>query len=193
MMWRARLPLVLGAGAAALAACGHSPPTRFFTLDPTPAVRPPPPGPIAPVQLDAVRIPAVLDRPELVSQAGPVRLKVDDLDHWGAPLGELMRRTLAQDLLARLPAGAFAPPDAPAPPGARGLVVTVVQLRAGGDGRARLVAHWALLDAASHRPVMAGDVRLEAAGGGAGASGEAEAISRLLGQLADQIAAAVAA
>ncbi|MGH6957199.1 MAG: hypothetical protein ACREEW_11105, partial [Caulobacteraceae bacterium] len=42
-----------------LAACGHSPPTQFFTLDPTPssgeAIRP-----AALVQLAAVHIPALL-------------------------------------------------------------------------------------------------------------------------------------
>ena len=68
-------------------------------------------------------MPAVqtLDRPEVVTQILPNRLSIDESDRWGAPLAQLMRRTLAQDLTSRLPPGMFIFPDAPAP-GNRGMI-----------------------------------------------------------------------
>src|SRR5581483_10756737 len=92
-------PALAAALAAALAGCGHSPPTHFFALD-TVA-----PGEAAlrtlggqaqrPVQLDAVRIPALLDRPEIVEDRGDGRLIVHANDEWGAPFAKLARGTLA--------------------------------------------------------------------------------------------------
>ncbi len=178
----ALLPLLL------LADCGHSPPTRFFTLDPMP-----PAGQstavttLAPVQLDAVHIPSTLDRPEMVSQPAANRLKVSDQDRWGAPLGDMMRRTLAQDLLARLPSGTLVLPDAPKPPGVRGLVVNVLALQADPSGRVYLQGSWSLLAGKPTLPVLTRTIQLSATAA-PGASGQAAATSQLLAQLADQIA-----
>lgn len=178
---------VLVLAALGLAGCGHSPPTAFFTLDAIPPAAAPPAAAMAPVQLDAVHIPAALDRPELVTQTGPNQLAVNDLDHWAAPLDEMMRRALAQDLMARLPAGAFVPPGAPKPAGARALVVTVLQLRTGPDGRVDMNTNWSLLAGGSSAAVSR-NLHLSAAGA-PGAAGEAGGISRVLADLADRIAA----
>lgn len=181
------------AALALLAGCGHSPPTRFFTLDAVPATRPvTPTAYVAPVQLDAVHIPAALDRPEVVSQVGANELRVSDLDHWGAPLGEIMRRTLAQDLMARLPQGAFVLPDAPRPPGVRALVVDVLQLQADAGGRVYLQASWTLAGRTSTEPPVIQNVQLTA-DGAPGAAGQAAALSQLMGELADRIAATTTA
>jgi hypothetical protein len=188
-----RLPLLLVCGvlAGALAACGHSPPTRFFTLDAVPATTPTGvTAPAAPVQLDAVHIPPALDRPQLVTQTAPNRLGVSDQDRWGAPLGQMMRRTLAQDLQTRLPRGAFIFPDAPHPAGARALVVTVLQVTATPAGRVDMEANWSLLSAGSARPERSENLTLSAAAA-PGPAGEAQALSTALGELSDHIAAAV--
>jgi uncharacterized lipoprotein YmbA len=171
-----------------LPGCGHSPPTRFWTLDAVPSARAASAGPRAPVQLAAVHLPPALDRPQVVTQTGPGRLDVSDQDHWGAPLDEMMRRALAQDLLARLPEGAFIPPDSPRPAGARGLVVDVVQLQAAPD-RVVLQANWTLTGGASGEALLSRTVQLSAPAPGRDAGGQAEAISRLLGELSDRIAA----
>lgn len=190
-----RAPVVILAGLAlafalplALAACGHSPPTAFFTLDPVAPASAAAATAIAPVQLAAVHIPASLDRPELVTQTGPNRVQVNDLDHWAAPLGEMMRRTLAQDLMARLPAGSFALPDAPKPPGARALVVTVLQLTADAQGKVDMQASWSLLPAGSSAAVISRNVDLSASSA-PGPQGEAAGMSRILADLAGRIAA----
>jgi hypothetical protein len=49
-----------------------------------------------------------------------------------------MRRTLAQDLVTRLPAGPFVFPDAPAPPDTRTLIVTVLDCEADASGTLRV-------------------------------------------------------
>jgi uncharacterized lipoprotein YmbA len=174
--------------AAVLAGCGHSPPTRFFTVEPTaPATRAAEVR-MAPVQLDAVHIPAVLDRPQIVTRAGPGRLELDDQDQWGAPFGQVLRQALAKNLLARLPAGTFVLPEAPRPADARGLVVNVLELQGDGRGAVRLQASWSLLDP-SGKVMLTRDVQLSAPAATTGAPAEAAAISRLTGELADQIAA----
>jgi uncharacterized lipoprotein YmbA len=122
-----------------------------------------------------------------VTQLSPNRVEVRDLDQWASPLGEMMRRTLAQDLLSRLPAGDFVLPDAPRPAGARSLVVNVLQLQAGPDGRVVMQASWTLTAAGSPVASLIRDVQLTA-DGAPGPQGAAAATSRLLGQLADTIA-----
>jgi uncharacterized lipoprotein YmbA len=182
---------ILIAGALILAACGHSPPSRFFTLDAAPPAHPArTQAPVAPVQLDAVHIPAAVDRLEMVTETGPARVQISGQDRWAAPLGEMMRRTLAQDLASRLPRGAFVFPEAPRPQGTRGLVITVLQLKASPDGRVALQANWSLLDSGSSRAAGGDNLSLSAAGG-PGAQGQAQALSAVLGQLADRIAGAL--
>lgn len=178
-----------------LAGCGHSPPTHFYTLDPSPPSRPAAvpaaSQSTAPIQLDAVHIPAALDRPQVVTQLGANRVEVHDFDQWASPLGEMMRRTLAQDLLARLPEGAFVLPDAPRPQAVRGLVVNVLEIDAAPGGRVTLQASWTLLTAGTTRAAIIRNVQLSASAG-AGPQGTAAAMSQLLGQLADQIVEGVA-
>ncbi|HEX7683430.1 MAG TPA: PqiC family protein [Trinickia sp.] len=190
------LRTALGALSLALAACGHSPPTRYFSLDAVP----PPGAPLAtagmiPVQLGAVRVPAALDRPEVVAQDSAHRLTVRENDRWGAPLGQMMRRALAQDLLARLPAGTFVLPGAPAPDGARGIVVTVLDLRANTntDGRLTLEGSWTLTAGQPARVVTTQAVSLSEPLAASDSTAIADALSRVLGQLADRIALALAA
>lgn len=182
----------------ALTGCGHSPPTRYFSLDAVP-----PSAPlmtanfanltnVAPVQLGAVRVPATLDRPEIVAQDAAYRLAVRENDHWGAPLAPMIRRTLAQDLLARLPSGAFVVPDAPAPAGTRGIVVTVLDLRANTDGRMTFEGNWTLTAGEAATPVMMQEVSLTEPMASVDSSAIADALSRVLGRLADRIATSLA-
>jgi uncharacterized lipoprotein YmbA len=42
-------------------------------------------------------------------------LEVSQQDRWTAPLGDMTRNVLSQDLASRLPNGAIIPPDAPLP------------------------------------------------------------------------------
>ncbi|WP_406951401.1 membrane integrity-associated transporter subunit PqiC [Paraburkholderia guartelaensis] len=183
---------VLAGIGVGITACGHSAPTRYVTLNATPAQAPLATAAMAPVQLGAVHIPAVLDRPEVVTHVAPNRLAVDDNDRWGAPLGQMMRSTLAQDLLPRLPPGAFVFPDAPAPVGTRTLVVTVLDCNASAGGTLTLQVAWTLLAGQPARTTMSQEAALSAPVEGHDAAAQAAALSRVLGELADRIAASIA-
>jgi len=175
------------------AGCGHSPPVRYVTLSAEPSVASPATTHMQPVQLTAVHIPAELDRPELVTQTSANQLAIHETDRWGAPLGQLMRRTLAQDLLTRLPAGSFVLPDAPAAPDTRKLVVTVLNAEAGANGALALQASWTLLSGQPSHAVLTQQVSLTSDMSGSDATAQAAALSRLLGQLADRISASIVA
>lgn len=183
---------VLAGAAVALSGCGTSPPTRFFTLDAAP-----PAAPVAaafaipPVRVDAVHLPPVLDRPELVRETAANEITVSDFAHWSAPLGETARRTLTQDLAARLPAGAVTYPDAPKPADGRGLVVDILFVGHDGD-RAVMDVGWTLTAGrpASGAPPVAYSARTlrVTAPAASGPGAEAAELSALLGRLADAMA-----
>ncbi|PTB21116.1 hypothetical protein C9I57_10445 [Trinickia symbiotica] len=173
------------------AGCGHSPPTHYFALDAVPASAPIASGPLPPVQLTAVHIPAMVDRPEVVTRVAPNRLTVGDSDRWGAPLGQMMRGVLAQDLYSRLPAGAFVFPDAPAPADTRKLVVTVLDLDADANGALTLQAAWTLMAGRGAQPVLTRETTLATHGSGSGAAAQAAALSRAMGELADRISESI--
>jgi len=172
-----------------LTGCASSPPTRFYTLDAVPAQsRAPQPG--APLQVAAVHMPASLDRREIVSQSGPNRLEVSDENRWGAPIAEMTRRVLTEDLLERLPAGAVILPDQPAPANANALVLDILRFERDSSGEVILRGSWALLPPQSNAPLAMRNVDLRAAAG-ADYAAQAQAMSGLVGQLADQIAEAL--
>jgi uncharacterized lipoprotein YmbA len=194
-------PLRLAAavlGLALLSGCGTSPPTRFFTLDPVTPEKPPQTRAGPALRVDRVTIPAVLDRPELVREYAADQLKVDDFSHWGAPLGELMHTTLIEDLTARLPSGQVLATDAPIPGGAGDLTVEITAIHEGAGG---LVADidWTLAQRRTGPNAQAQAIRtsrherIEAPLDGPSQQAFAAALSRLVGALADRIAAALPA
>lgn len=190
-----RIPrLAFIAVALMLASCGTSPQVQFYTLVPVaPVGESASSAPPFPVQVNAVHIPAVLDRNEIVRQSGTDALSMKDQDRWGAPLGEMARNVLAQNLAARLPTGSVIMPQAPAPSSAAHLVVDIVRFGENADRQVGLDGSWALLRGASDNPVLSGNVNLKDEAGGNDAASQVEAMSRLLGRLADDIAAKVAA
>jgi uncharacterized lipoprotein YmbA len=187
-MRRRLLPVLL---VLALSGCASSPPTRFFTLDALP-----PAAPVrgskgqAPLKVDAVHIPPSLDRSSIVRGARGNELEISSRDRWAGDLGETIRRVLTQDLASRLPAGTVIAPDAPAPPSARGLVIDILTFQPQGAGEVVLDADWTLLEGTQSHPVLNRSEHLTAAGAPS-AQGEAAAMSTLLGELADAIAAQI--
>lgn len=196
--------VLLALAALLLAGCGHSPRTQFFTLGvvrasqradqyvDAPAQGVPAQGAAVqdvPVQLRAVHIPEVLDRLELVSSLSGGRLQIDQFSQWGAPMEDMVRSVLSQDLAERLPAGMVIAAQAPAPPDSQGLVVDVQEFEPEADGRVVLDAAWTLLAKGPARGLYQ-QRRFELAAGGS-ASEHVQAMSTLLGQLADAVAQSV--
>lgn len=179
--------MALVAAALTVAGCGSSPPTRFYTLDAVAPQSSPRHALQTPVKVDAVHVPAVLDRRSIVRGESGNELQISSQDRWGADFGEMARRVLTQDLEQRLPSGTVIPPDSPAPDNARGIVVEILSFEPDGAGQVALDADWTLLQGSPAQPLLQRSVRLAKAAGDSAGS-EAAAMSTLLGRLADDIA-----
>jgi uncharacterized lipoprotein YmbA len=181
-----------------LLGCSHSPPTRFFTLDPITPMQPAKALSGPPLRIDHVSIPSVMDRPELVREYAADQLKVDDFNHWGAPLGDLMRATLVEDLTTRLASGRVLPVGTPIPRGGADLTVEVAAIH---EGAGSLVADidWTLSQSqagAATAPSIIRTIRherIEAALNSGSQQAFAAALSQVMGALADRIVAALPA
>jgi len=174
---------------AVLAACGRSAPTHFYTLRAMPPASAIQAAPTVPIRIARVEVPGTLDRPEIVREQANNQVKVDDLSQWSAPLGQLMRTTLIEDLIKRLPNGRVVPTDAPKPAatvdvsveivavhetvGTLSIDVTWTQTRPSGEAGATTVQTLSLSAPLADRSNAA----------------YAEALSQAMAQLADAIAA----
>jgi uncharacterized lipoprotein YmbA len=143
-----------------------------------------------------VHIPPAFDRSELVEETAEGRLVVRDADYWAAPLAELFRRVLTQDLLATLPQGRVIFPDAPKPPGACGAVVDILALTPSAEGLVMDVS-WTLLTPASSaaadgKPLFTRRSLRLTASAGSGPQAQAHALSQLAAELAAAMAATLA-
>jgi uncharacterized lipoprotein YmbA len=175
-------------GCCGLLSCGSSPPTRFYTLNEVA------PGAVStaaagavPVRVDPVAIPAELDRLELVHHTGPNVVHLADADRWAAPLDEQIRRTLSDDLAARLPAGLVADPNEPINQDARRVLsVSIGQFDADASCAVSLNASWTLR--IPHAGDQSGSERIVQASAGACPAALPVAMSRALGVLADRLA-----
>ena len=147
-------------------------------------------GSVSAIQLTAVHIPPSLDRRQMVRMTDANSVAVSETNRWSAAFDAMVRNVLAQDLVVRLPKGRVILPDAPSPAGTRSLVVTIAQFGPDASGEVKLDGSWALLDAVSGEPVRERNVHLNA-GLAPDPDAIAAAMSRALGQLADQIASAL--
>jgi uncharacterized lipoprotein YmbA len=174
-----------------LAACGHSAPTRLFTLTASPgagkgAARYD--GP--PIQLESVVMPPGLDGARIVRRESATVVEARDTEHWSAPLGQLVRQTLTQDLAARLPEGVLYP-DAPRPDATAGIVVDVLDCEDLGSGLV-LDASWSVFKPDRSGLAFRGETRITSSSA-ANADAMAGAMSTALSQLADALASDLAA
>lgn len=182
-------PFTALAAALLLAACGHSPATTFLVIDPAPPTVPPITGYAGPpLRVPFVHLPVADDRPELIRQDGAGTIVVEDFARWSAPLGLLARQALIGDLTARLPAGAVLPPDA-APAGREVRVeATVLSFTATGPQATMAVSYRLIAPGANPPPQV---VSLSTPLLDAAAPSRAQAWSRLIAQLSDQMVAAL--
>ena len=172
-----------------LAACGTTGPTRYLTLSPVPPDQVGAGGEGLVLRAPTVRWPAAMDRLEVVRPHGDIEVTLEEQVRWSAAPGRLAAQALMEDLLARLPGARFAPAIGPAPAEAASVAVEVETFREEPTGYA-LVAIVTVTQ--GNEPPVSQIVVAEAAGPH-DADGEARAISRLLGAVADRIAGSVEA
>jgi uncharacterized protein len=176
------------AGMAVFLISCQSAPTRLFALDPIAptSIASPYNGPT--IRVDAVHIPPGLDRIEILSEVGSGEFKASDRDHWMAPLGQLARQALTEDLIARLPQGRVIFPDLPKATGTISVSVDLLAFSADRAG-AKLHVSWIGTSDGSEPRSYGGIMLLETTLPSAGSAATASALSTLLAELADRIVA----
>ena len=180
--------------ALVLAAClgclrpGASPPVVFHTLAPIQAPAPPPARSTLAVEVMPVRLPEVLQRPQMVMARGSA-LELSETHRWGSPLDRDMQRVLAENLGLLLGSDAVVP----SPYGGRvaatlRVEVDVQRLDARDGGDLVLQATWMVWPAAGGRALLLRRTTLREPLPGTDPDALAAAHSRILGNLSREIA-----
>ncbi len=142
----------MAAGCVWLAGCATSREPQYFLLSDG---APPPaagvmhlPEPARVIQLSPIRLPAYLDRPQIVTRPAPWQIQTSDFHRWGMPLDGAVTDLLAAVLAGALPAAAVAtaPPPAAPPAGRRPAAcrvrVEIDRLDGALGGEVVLAARW---------------------------------------------------
>jgi hypothetical protein len=138
-----------------------------------------------------VHIPAALERQEIVTERGSNELVLSNRHRWGAPVAEMTRRTLTQDLLQRLPGSEVVLPEQPAPANTREIVVNILRLQSDAAGHVALQGSWSLLPSGSDMPSLMRNFSFAEQASATSYDDQVQAMSRLMGRLADDIVSAV--
>ena len=149
-------------------------------------------APAGPIQIAPVHIPAMLERQEIVTARSSNEIILSNRHRWAAPLAEMTRRTLTQDLLLRLQGNEVVLPEQPAPPDIREIVVNILNFQSDAAGHVVLQGSWSLLPPGSDTPSQMRNFSLTGQAEATSYAGQVQAMSRLLGLLADDIVSAVA-
>jgi hypothetical protein len=184
---RTLIAALVGALAASLMSC-HSAPTRIHTLYAVPPASPIRVYAGPAIRIDAVHVPASLDRIEVMSDIGAGELKINEMDHWAAPLSRIAVQALSADMIERLPPDRIIFPHLAKPEGALGVRVDILDFRTNSTG-AYLEASWIITSTGPNAISRRGTARFKGPGAGATAADTAQALSALLAQLADRIVA----
>ena len=173
--------------AAALGGC-RSASTRIYTLEPAtpashidvyhaPALR-----------VDTLNVPAGWDRMEILKLSAAGTLQISDFDHWAAPLAQMARQTLSDDLDQRLPSGSVIYPRLPKPGGALGVNVDILEFNIVAS-QASMRASWVMVPSGDAQGAKRSVASLHSSMSSEEPAAVAHAWSDLIGQLADRIAA----
>lgn len=171
-----------------LTACPSSPAIQYYTLNSiAPSVSAD--GHTGyPVWIATVIVPKTLDRTELVRRASANRLDVSENHRWAAPLDEMVRRVLSQDLATRLPEGMVIQPGEPLPSGPLWRITVDLSIfESDLKGHVVLNAQWTLESGGAVQ--LRRDEHIVIDEGSGIPDAVSAGMSRALAMLADQIAA----
>lgn len=171
------------------AGCASGPPVEYYTLVPVSGAAVTAPTRSHPVQIASVQLPGTLDRADLVRALSATHLEIDDAQQWAAPLGSMIARVLTQDLQARLGKAAAIPASAQAPADTDRVSLNILAFAPAADGTLTFDGSWSYQN--PDGPVTHHSLHLTAASTAGDPSSQAQAMSNILGRIADAIAATV--
>ena len=191
MRFAARLAAPLVALVILLAGCGSSPPSHFYVLtaDPVPPRAPTVARAGNTVALGRITVPGALDRPQIARRKGGNEIVFSEEERWAGPLDDMLRRVLADDLAARLPAGVMLVESSARPPPGVTIALDVSRFDADESGAVTLTAHWAALGPNGAPLGAPRESTIVEPGSGSGAAAVAATMSRAVAALAARIAA----
>jgi uncharacterized protein len=172
-----------------LGGCSCSPPVHFYTLDPVGSPHSLTARSSALVQVGAVHLPSELDRKTMVAQSAPNSLAISEQDRWGAPLADMFRRVLTQDLIQRVPEGQVITPEGTAPNGTKLVAIDILKFQREPDDTVVLDGSWTVSTVGSDDPGIQHPLALKTPVSQNDAAAQARAMSQLVGFIADTIAA----
>ena len=190
--------VVLGALLIGLAGCGgSSAPARLYVLTPAPDAAANPQGAGAAggpsVGVGPVRLPGLLDRPQIVTRRGTDQIENAEFDRWAEPLGNNVPRVLAENLAALLKTERVALfPWNPDRSIQYQVVVDVARFDGAVGGDVVLDARWRILGADGKEAAVNRSLLTQPTGG-AGYPALVTAMSRALAALSREIAGGIQA
>jgi uncharacterized lipoprotein YmbA len=198
-MMGSRVTAVLAVSTVLLATGGcaqRATPSRFYVLAPVsaPASAPPAAGVPSPsVGVGPVRIPAYVDRPQIVTRKSSDEIDLAEFDRWAEPLADSVPRTIAGNLAALLPNDRVALfPWAGSRPVRYQVVIDVARFDGALGGAVSLDATWRVLGP-DRKDVRDGRFAASEPTAGSDFAALVAAMSRSLGALSREIAAAIRA
>jgi uncharacterized lipoprotein YmbA len=171
-----------------LAGCGSSPASKFYVLTADPAPQRGAAVAASTVTLGRVSLPGAVDRPQIARRRGGNEIVFSDEERWAGPLDDMVRRVLADDLAARLPAGMSLVENAAKPPPGVTIAVEISRFDADESGAVTLAARWEALGSAGRPLGPPRESTIAEPGSGNGAAAVASTMSRAVSDLAARIA-----
>jgi hypothetical protein len=123
-------------------------------------------------------VPASWDRIEILSLSAAGKLEISDFDHWSAPLAQIARQTLSDDLDQRLPSGSVIYPRLPKPDGALGIDVDILEFTIVAS-QASMRASWLIVPAAGSQSAKRSVASLQESMASTEAAAVAHAVERI--------------
>jgi uncharacterized lipoprotein YmbA len=173
--------------AAAFAGC-RSASTRIYALEPAAPASHADISHAPALRVDTLNVPAAWDRMEILNLSAAGTLQINDFDHWAAPLAQMARQTLSDDLDQRLPPGSVIYPRLPKPIGGLGVNIDILDFNIAAS-QVSMRASWTIVPSADSQGAKRSAASLRSTMNSEGPAAVAHAWSDLIGQLADRIAA----
>jgi uncharacterized protein len=140
------------------------------------------------LRVDTLNVPAGWDRVEILKPSAGGTLQISDFDHWAAPLAQMARQALSEDLDQRLPAGSLIYPRLPKPSSALGVNIDILEFNIVGS-QALMRASWTIVPSGDAQDAKRSAASLRSTMSSEDPAAVAHAWSDLIGRLADRVAA----
>lgn len=168
--------------------CSATPAAKFYLLEPLPIPHQPEPAGYPPVTLEfaPVKIPAYLDRAQLVYATADNNYRLDEFNRWAEPLDDNIGRVLTIDLQNALAAKVLPPHSPLANQATYKISLNLLQFHRDGQNRAILNADW--LISQQGKPLMQKQLNCAQTVRGDTAADQVAAMNLCLNQLSGKLA-----